>query len=136
MGKIDWNDGSLRLDIPAMDAEHRELFEILNAILLQVESGASQDLLLPMLDCLVAKSRAHFQAEEVLMDRHFYPGLAAHKADHARLLTEAEHLQDLYRRGEVRPGLSHETSEFIRRWFLGHIAEKDVPYRPFVRRLT
>lgn len=136
MGKIDWNEGSLRLDIPAMDEEHRELFQILDTFLERVDSGAPRDELTPMLDRLIDKSRAHFIAEEVLMDRHGFPGLAAHKAEHERLLAEAAHLQELYRKGEVQPGLSQETSEFIRRWLFGHIAEKDLPYRPFVRRLT
>jgi hemerythrin len=136
MGKINWNDGNLRLDIPAMDQEHRELFEILDTFLERVDAGAPQGELTPMLDRLIEKSRAHFTAEEVLMDRHGFPDLAAHKAEHERLLAEAAHLQELYRKGEVSSGRTQETSEFIRRWLFGHIAEKDLPYRPFVRRLT
>jgi len=75
---------------PLIDAEHRELFELANALLEAVVSGKDAR---PALDRLIDHVRRHFSDEEAILAEHAYPRLEAHRAAHAGLLAKAAELR-------------------------------------------
>lgn len=135
---IEWCD-EYQLGLPAIDKDHREMVEQCNHYLVAVDQGASLAELAGLLDRLILRTKAHFIAEERLLDRHDYPGLALHKADHDRLLVQAEALRDRFDQADEDDEAAHqlvsETTQFMREWLLDHVRVNDRPFKPFLRNL-
>ena len=89
--RIEWTD-EFKLGLPVIDAEHRELLEVCNQFLDAVNNGQAVAELARILEKMILLTRAHFVAEERMLDRNGYPGLVVHKAEHERLLIQAEAL--------------------------------------------
>lgn len=138
MMRIHWND-EFKLGLPAIDADHEELVELCNQFLEAAQNAAPITELAGALDRLLLRTRAHFLHEERMLDRHGYPGLAIHKAEHERLLSQAETLkarfEDVEHEEDVRQ-VTLETADFLQSWLLDHIKVNDRPYRPFLMSLA
>lgn len=138
MMRIHWND-EFKLGLPAIDSDHQELLELCNQFLDAAQAGSAISVLATALDRLVLRTRAHFVAEERLLDRHGYPGLVIHKAEHERLLAQANTLKSRFETVEkdedVRQ-LTLETADYLHSWLLDHIKVNDRPYRPFLMSLA
>lgn len=136
--RIEWTD-EFKLGLPVIDAEHRELLEVCNQFLDAVNNGQAVAELARILEKMILLTRAHFVAEERMLDRNGYPGLVVHKAEHERLLIQAEALLARYRdaaqEDEIR-SLTMETASFLQTWLLDHIRTNDRPYQPFLRSLS
>ena len=131
-----WSE-EYELGIPAMDSDHKDLLNLCNEFLELATTGADGTALADRLDRLILRTRAHFLAEERMLDRHGYPALAVHKDEHARLLREADALGASLRNADAdRPRIIAETSDFLRSWLLDHIRNNDRPYKPFLRILN
>ena len=143
MNRVEWSE-TLRLGVPAMDSDHRRLLDLSNEFLEAAQDHAPFVRLADILGELIAQTRGHFLAEETLLDRNSYPHLAGHRAEHARLITEAETLLARFvalKTGEQpRPedvdSLTMETAAYLQRWLIDHILADDKPYRPFLMRLV
>ncbi|HLO76055.1 MAG TPA: bacteriohemerythrin [Magnetospirillum sp.] len=136
--RIEWSD-EFKLGLPAIDAEHKELLEVCNQFLEAVEAGQSVQHLAAILDQMILRTRAHFLSEERMLDRHGYPGLVVHKAEHDRLILQAEALKARFVEACQSDELRHltmETADFLQTWLLDHIRTNDRPYRPFLRSLS
>ncbi|HTH15296.1 MAG TPA: bacteriohemerythrin [Magnetospirillum sp.] len=137
VNRIEWTD-EYKLGIPVIDREHRELLDVCNEFLDAVQHGEPIPRLAAILDRMLLLTRAHFVGEERMLDRHGYPGLAAHKAEHDHLLVQAEALKarylDVSQEEELRH-LTMETADFLQTWLLDHIRTNDRPYRPFLMSL-
>lgn len=135
---IEWSD-EFKLGLPAIDADHKELLEVCNQFLAAVQAGQPVDELTRILDTMILRTRAHFLAEERMLDRHGYPGLVVHKAEHDRLLLQAEALRGRFAdtaQQEEMSRLTMETANFLQTWLLDHIRTNDRPYRPFLMSLS
>ncbi|MBR9970507.1 bacteriohemerythrin [Magnetospirillum sulfuroxidans] len=135
---LEWNS-DYELGVPAMDADHRDLMDMCNLFLEKVQAQTPPTQLADSLDRLILRTRAHFLAEERMLDRHGYPALVVHKAEHERLIREAEALSNGLRTDQGEKDLDSiiaETSDFLRSWLLEHIRNNDRPYKPFLRSLN
>jgi hemerythrin len=136
--RIEWSD-EFKLGLPAIDAEHKELLEVCNQFLDAVQAEAPMKQLAAILSNMILRTRAHFVAEERMLDRHGYPGLVVHKAEHDRLLLQAEALlaryADTLQQDELRH-ITTDTANFLQTWLLDHIRTNDRPYRPFLMSLS
>lgn len=135
---LEWN-AEYELGVPAMDADHRDLMQMCNHFLFLAQNHTPPEQLADCLDRLILRTRAHFQAEERMLDRHGYPALAVHKSEHERLIRDAEALSTAIRAGSDNRTLDDivaETSGFLRSWLLEHIRQNDRPYKPFLRSLS
>jgi hemerythrin len=138
MARIDWTD-EFKMGLPAIDADHRQLLDITNEFLDAAEGAASADHLAAIMERLIERTRDHFTAEEQLLDRHHYPQLVTHKAEHERLITHAENLQaKLVGAAQADNGgrVALETADYLKHWLIDHIRHEDKPYRRFVMRLA
>lgn len=138
VSRIEWSD-EFKLGLPAIDAEHKDLLDVCNQFLDAVLAGQSVEQLARILDSMILRTRAHFLSEERMLDRNGYPGLVVHKAEHERLLLQAEALQDRYAdaaQAEEIASLTLETAHFLQTWLLDHIRTNDRPYRPFLMSLS
>jgi len=88
---------------PVIDREHRELFDLANA-LIDVAFGSDAQAMAPALDRLLVHIREHFAHEEEILARHHYVRLAAHRRAHAGLLQRAGELQAAIAAGRASSG--------------------------------
>lgn len=138
MMRIAWSD-EFKLGLPAIDADHQELVALCNEFLDAAHADAPIAELAAVLDRMLLRTRAHFVAEERMLDRHGYPSLAIHKAEHDRLLAQAETLRTRFAQAREEDELRHvtlETADFLQFWLLDHIRTNDRPYRPFLMSLA
>ena len=85
--------------IGIIDSQHRAIFAALNSLADSFQSGRASALVDETLTALLAYTVEHFQTEEKFMRELGYPGLAAHRAEHAVLIVKVQELQERYAEG-------------------------------------
>jgi len=80
---------------------------------------------------LLAFTKVHFDAEELLMRHHRYPGLDGHAAAHRTLYAEALAVGQAHGAGD--PEAARATVVRLRRWLLEHIEGSDVAFDAWCR---
>jgi hemerythrin len=128
MALMTWTPG-LSVGVPPMDAQHQRLIALVNKLHEAMSKGVGKQMLGTVLDELVAYTRQHFSAEELLMTRHGYPDVAAHVAEHRKLVATVQKLQSDLTSGTL---LTIEVMEFLKQWLSGHILGVDSKYGPYL----
>lgn len=123
MSLIDWKP-EFAIGIPAVDAEHRELIETINALHRALTADASHDEVMAGLGEIYARISAHFALEERYMRETGYAALASHKEDHETLLDEIRDIMD----GIDDAGAFDEArlADDLERWFTVHFRTHDA----------
>ncbi|MDX1432705.1 MAG: bacteriohemerythrin [Gammaproteobacteria bacterium] len=120
---IEWR-AEYSVGVPAVDAEHRELIELINELHAGLEGEDARMSTADFLGEIHARIAAHFALEEKIMREHNYDQLADHKADHERLLDEIRDLMDAYEDGHYVD--FERLSRDLDRWFTEHFKTKDA----------
>jgi len=118
-----WNK-SYETGNKVVDAQHQQLFRMVNALHAAILENRSKDLLMPTLEKLANYTIEHFHSEEALMAEVNYPALAVHKWKHEDLTHEVEELVGKYKSGQVV--LTVTLSNFLANWLQHHIKEDDM----------
>lgn len=109
---------------PVIDAEHRELFDLGNALIAaEIQQDAEPGFWRALLDKILAHLIQHFRSEEAVMAKHGYGALAIHQRAHADLLTRAHELRAAVERGEAT--LGHLVNFFVDDVVAGHLFKMD-----------
>lgn len=124
-----WNS-RYETGIDTIDDQHRALFAALNHLTEAFREGTSEAHVKAGLDALLAYAREHFETEEAFMRERAYPGLAAHKAEHERLVGRARRLEEQFRSG--RP-VAMELTIFLADLLAQHIEEFDMAMVRFLK---
>jgi hemerythrin len=114
------------LGIAEIDAQHRELFNILDQ--LEKHSGAdySYEAARDALSQMTNYANIHFAIEESLMRMHGYPDIAAHVAEHQALRKQLTAFQQRLLDADIATQLH----KFIDAWLTNHIDVTDRKYVP------
>lgn len=134
MSYVNWTD-LYRLGIPRIDEDHHRLVELLERVLDALAAAEPAAVLTTRLDDFAAEAERHFAREEDLLDRANYPGLAAHRVEHDRLLSHLRHWRETLSHGLPPEDDGSRTASALRDWLFRHIREDDAAYKPFVLRL-
>jgi hemerythrin len=117
--ELTWNEQQHSLNLPEMDATHREFMVML------ARAQSAPDAELPtVLGDLLDHTRAHFAHESEMMAACGLGSKAEHEADHRRVLTELEQIRERAAKGRqmlVRAYLA----DGIPDWFRTHLATMD-----------
>jgi hemerythrin-like metal-binding protein/diguanylate cyclase (GGDEF)-like protein len=91
---------------PAVDSEHRHLFELANA-LIDATFGRRENpqRVAELLELLLRQMRGHFDDEETLLERLGYERLGRHKDAHAELYARAIALREQAAEDRLQPGV-------------------------------
>ncbi len=93
--RLNWDD-AYASGQPQIDAQHQELFELTNSLFASMDGGQPSADLGLHLRRLIAHVAQHFHDEEARLLEVGYPALPAHAAEHQRLLSSIQDLeQDL-----------------------------------------
>lgn len=118
-----WND-RLSVGIEAIDRDHRKLVMLMNALYDAVNAGSGKDLIVPLMDELVAYCEYHFSHEEALFSRFNYPEALEHAFEHAAMAEWCEKTQsDL--RDQRLPAPSLHVITYLKDWVFDHIMGSD-----------
>ncbi len=119
---MEWNEG-LSCHHDVIDADHKRLVEMVNRLHEAMMARQGAKMVGGILDELIDYTRTHFGREEALMAAKTYPHYLAHKAEHDKLIQQANELQRKHETGAI--SLSLETMDFLRDWLFNHIMKID-----------
>ncbi len=120
--KLVWTN-ALECGIKAIDAQHRKLFEVSNALLETVHKNPSESEATLKVEILINAVKSHFESEESLLAGWKHPLTEDHKAVHEDLLARANELLARSQNGTLS---SHCVFNFlVDDLVYGHIASED-----------
>ena len=123
MSLIEWRN-EFMLGIPAVDHEHHELIDLINALYTSYCTHDSKLTTLDFLGELYAKIAAHFALEERIMVEKGYDQYQDHKSDHEKLLDDICDFMDDFESDRKFP--EGVFKELLETWFLEHFKNKDA----------
>lgn len=130
MSLIAWRP-QYSVGVPAFDAQHKQLIQMVNRLYDAMKAGRGQDVLAEILIQLVQYTKRHFAAEEAMFDQIGFAGAAAHKAKHAELTRKVQEFQQKLQSGSA--AISVQLTAFLKQWLLEHILQEDKKYSSAAR---
>ena len=124
-----WNS-RFETGIDLIDGQHKSLFEAVNRLAASLDSETRGEGVKESLDFLAKYTVDHFQMEEHFMGEMAYPGLAAHRAEHARLMNGVQVLQARLAQGQP---MTRDVTTFYASWLKHHICGTDMAYVQFMK---
>lgn len=125
-----WHD-EYRVNVHAIDKQHRRLFAVANKLLTEVEAGQDLAIVGETLQRLVADARGNFAEEEALLRRYGYADAEDHAERHRKLVAQVEAFVATLETGRVTPTA---LLEFMHGWVVNHILIEDRKFGPFLNR--
>ncbi len=127
MEYVKWTP-ELSLDHPLIDEQHKNLFDIVNILIKNVD--ANQELIKKTLVDLKTYCELHFSEEEAILGERNYPRLEDHKFEHRffirRISSFCKKVVD------ENEELSEKMLEFLVDWVKHHIIEEDLDYKKYL----
>ena len=118
------------MQIEQFDKQHQTLFHMVNQLHQAMSEGHGKDVVGRVLQQLIDYTATHFRSEEALMEKHGFPGLAAHRSDHKALVEQVLKFQKEFQAG--KPGVATTLMPFLQKWLREHIMQTDRKYSEFL----
>ncbi len=131
MADTDW-DPALETGDQVVDAEHRDIYELVCEMERAIETGQDRGVVDGALARILKYARVHFDHEEALMERSSYPDLEHHRGLHQEFAATAASLSDDYLHG-VNVS-ARGLTEFMQAWLVNHIDVEDRKLVDHIRR--
>jgi len=116
---------------PAVDRQHKRLFEMANDLHHSIVSGHGRETMGPALKALASYTLEHFATEEGYMRTTGYQNYARHKGEHDRLAKQVKGLIQQFKEGSAP--LPGTLSKFLADWLTHHIKEEDMEMITWLR---
>lgn len=126
MSFFEW-DESLDVNVDSMNAQHKNLVNLMDALYTKNLAGVSKQELLDGLANLMQYVLKHFKDEEGYMESINFLGLETHKRLHQNLLTDLTTFVNNFKNSEAQQ-LSSEFIMFLKFWLSTHIRGIDTKY--------
>ncbi len=121
MTVIEWKS-EFFVGIPKMDADHRNMIELINRLYGQLQSGQRQTTIIAILEELYASAAKHFAHEEAIMREWGCDDYAGHEADHQRFLHRVTTWMSDYQTERLDDGIA----KWLANWFCNHFQRRDA----------
>ncbi|OHD55535.1 MAG: hypothetical protein A2Y33_00830 [Spirochaetes bacterium GWF1_51_8] len=126
---VEWKD-ELSVGVQSIDAQHKNLLGIINELHDAMQHGKGKDALFSVFEKMSQYADEHFTYEEKILTDHNYPLLAGQKAQHEEFTRKAEEFKEGFDSG--RALISVSVLDFLRDWWVSHIAQSDKKYASFL----
>lgn len=127
-----WND-SLKIGVPLIDSEHKELCNRIDKLLDACSKGQGREEISKTIDFLQAYTIKHFGDEEALQRSSGYPKCKEHKEMHEYFKSKIEELKsDLNEYGANVATIS-KTNYFLMDWLINHIKKVDSELAKYIK---
>lgn len=119
--------------IPALDAEHQDIIQCINAFFDTCDAGGGVEELAALFDSLDSYTKKHFSYEESLQKYNNYKGLAEQQRQHAIFLADLAELKEVFVINGPSRKLSITTKGKLIRWLNNHINSLDREFIDFLK---
>ncbi|ABK45599.1 hemerythrin-like metal-binding protein [Magnetococcus marinus MC-1] len=118
---------NLKLNIPAIDQQHEQLFRLAIGINETLQSGATEDAVRMNALELEAYVQEHLVYEEKLLSSNHYPQQKSHRLAHARFVATSHKIQDELARcsGPACIAKAPQLFDLLTTWLCDHIMNVD-----------
>lgn len=129
MNIVDWED-RLSVGVASIDRQHMTLIDLTNELYRQVRAGAEPIATATFAD-LYNYILNHFEAERRLMERHGYPDVRHHEAEHHAFVKTVD---ELHARSKLQGSASNEgLVVFLVDWVVDHICNTDMQLGAYIK---
>lgn len=125
---FEWKD-AYKIGQEDIDKQHQHLFELTNALVAADDLPTLRGLIMQ----LYKHTREHFEAEEALMRKVYFPGVIPHTGYHNSLLNRLNAISQEVGQGRVnKPAIEQLMAD----WALRHIPNDDALIAAFIAQQT
>ena len=128
---LDWSDDE-SIGVADLDEEHKELFRLYNAVVNALVAGHELPTVRESIRNFVERARKHFAAEEQFMRDIRYPRYVSHKAEHDKLLMDAEDFLESIGSALLEADCP-AVAKYLRFWMLRHLQDEDKEIADFLQ---
>lgn len=121
---IEWSK-DLAVGVEEIDKQHQEIFAAINRLLQACNQGKGKEAVGDTLNFLGNYVHEHFAAEEELMQKHQYPEVTGHKAQHRQFIKDLSELQAKYNQEGNALNVVIATNRTVVQWLQHHIMNTD-----------
>lgn len=129
---LDWTD-DLRVGVPAIDAQHREIFRRLRDFREAHAEGRGAEEIEPVLTFLADYVIEHFADEERLMKERGYAARGRHRVEHRAFRAVLEGFVACYRSSGASTLLGLQIEHRCVDWLINHIRKTDQELAKFLK---
>jgi hemerythrin len=119
-----WTD-AYRVNIARLDKQNQKLFDLMSQLDEAFRAREAPSRIDHIVDSLVHNAFGHFSTEESLMEKHDFPGLPQHRAEHAAF---REAIATFLIERRVRPEVAVDVLFFTQDWLKQHMQNFDKKY--------
>ncbi|MEO5337291.1 MAG: bacteriohemerythrin [Magnetospirillum sp. WYHS-4] len=127
---VHWTE-DLSVGIPAVDADHKVLIDLLNQIVKAKDGPEPISVIGTVLNVLGHYTDYHFTREELVQAAGGYPGLAAHHRIHESLKESVEQYRSRFMADPASVDID-DLYVFLKDWLVEHIMSEDKAFAPYV----
>lgn len=125
---------NLRVGVDEIDAQHKELFSRVNALMEAMAQGKGRTEVEQTIQFLGDYVVLHFDAEEALMARINYPELTTHRVQHTSFKQVYMAFRRNFDRDGVTPTLTLQVQRHLADWLVNHIGKSDKLIGEYIRK--
>ena len=126
MRVFEWSE-DCSVHIPQLDAQHRQIIELLGELSRCAASAKANKLVPAALEKIHRYAQFHLQREELLLRVRGYPGYEEHKAEHDAYRERIAALKAMSDRRDIAVRITN----FLTEWWNYHILTSDQQYARF-----
>lgn len=130
MSTIEWKS-IYEIGIENIDAQHKQLIEIINRLHEANVTGTSKMIVGEILQELLDYTIFHFNEEEMFLTNHNYPGFDKHKSEHEEFKNKIIKFIDDSKKQQLL--ISIKVIEYLKEWTISHILGNDKEYAEFIK---
>jgi hemerythrin len=117
--------------VASLDCDHIVIASLINHLDDVKQHGSGEESVAAIIRALIRIAYEHFAREELMLLRHDYPDIEAHRRQHRLLEEQLEELYEAYQR-TPDPEISQEIMELVNFWLVEHILKVDKLYAPLL----
>ncbi|NJK98690.1 MAG: hemerythrin family protein [Bacteroidales bacterium] len=106
-----------------IDSQHQKLVDIINRLYDGISQRSTELKMQEIFNELISYTRYHFEAEESLMLKHGYAGMAQHKKAHTEFVNKVKELKLNTLLSDEK--VKMEVFKFLKNWLTDHILNTD-----------
>ncbi|MFI5109507.1 MAG: bacteriohemerythrin [Terriglobales bacterium] len=129
MSLITW-DQTYSVRVKRIDEQHQQLFALINELHEAMREGKRQTIVQDTLRRLAVYTVTHFRAEEELLRKSNFPGLAEHHAEHQKYVARVHQFEEDLKAGHNTTSVA--VLQFLRDWLAEHILRTDRSYSAYL----
>ncbi|MGA3194854.1 MAG: bacteriohemerythrin [Terriglobales bacterium] len=118
------------VNLAEIDRQHQNLARIIENLQGAIHAMRGEHVIGAVLAEVVTYTIYHFAAEEDLMQKHGFPGLAAHRIEHNELTMKICGFQEEHER--KKPEAAERLLECLQHWIEEHTLNRDNEYVQFL----